>query len=200
MRGYLSVSGDTSRIPIDERTEVYRDPDSQSDSGIVAEKKGRKIALGVSDVTVSRKKNGSPPVVIEPKENFIEIHNNGNSNGVTVRTSSEKKEVKEGCVETVQSDTTISLGYNAEFRLTVETVAEVTNIEHKGDGDIEYVDGDKTVKNVDKSTEVGEDAVVNRLNTHNEEKKVAEGGSEDTMKYCERHEIAYEGEVCPRCR
>lgn len=193
MRGYISPLSSEGRISLDSKTEIYRDPEHSR--AVVAEQKGEKVRLGVSDVTVSRKKNGTAPVVLDPKDNFIEVHNNGNSNGVVIESSSGKQKVREGFVETVQTDTDLKIGYNTILCVIVETVSEVTNIEHAGEGDV--VAGDKKVENVDKSTEVGQDAVVNRLNTHNTEES---GSSEaDTKSFCEKHEIAYEGEVCPKC-
>ena len=201
MRGYLSpIGAGTGQIPVDERTEIYRDPEAEQNAALVAEKEGRKISLGVSDVTVSRKKNGVPPVLLMPKENFIEVHNNNNANCVVVKTSSKKKEIDEGFVETIQTDAELCLGYNAEFRLTVETVAEVTKI---GNVEGDYVGGDKKVENVDQSTEVGSDAVVNRLNTHNDEREGVVGDEDiddsDTVKFCEVHDIHYKGDICPEC-
>ena len=192
MRGYLSPLSSEGRISLDSRTEIYRDPEQSR--AVVAEQKGEKVELGVSDVTVSRKKNGKAPVVLDPKDNFIEVHNNGNSNGVVILSSSGKQKVKEGFVETVQTDTELKIGYNTTLSVIVETVSEVTKI---GAVEGDFVEGDKKVENVDQSTEVGEDAVVNRLNTHNTEE--SSSSDADTKNFCERHEIAYEGEVCPKC-
>ena len=216
MRGYLSPIGvGAGDIVVDDRTEIYRDTKAERNAALVAEKGGRKITLGVSDVTVSRKKDGVSPVVLLPKENFIEVHNNNNSNCVVVRTSSAKKEVDKGFVETVQTDAELCLGYNAEFRLTVETVAEVTKI---GSVEGDFVKGDKQVDEtkIDDSvinrSDIGgdggsgasvDDSVVNRSNISGGNRDGVEGDEideTDTKNYCEVHDITYRGRVCPKCK
>lgn len=160
MRGYLSAANgekDGRRIPLDSPTELYREPEEHN--RVVAESEGRVRPLGVADATVSRKKDGRAPVRLTPRSEFVEIRNDGNTNGVTVSTGGDEFEVEEGFVETVARDATISLGYRTTLRLTVEREASVEqNVVHRGDGDV--VVGDQ--KNVDRSTTVGDDNVINR--------------------------------------
>lgn len=156
MKGYVSVDkSDQGQIPIDSSTEIYRDPgDSQH---ILAEWDDKTVPLGVSDVTVSRKKGNQAPVVITPRPEFIEIHNNGNSNGITVDADGKTRDVGEGRVETVRRDAEISIGYQTDLLLTIEREAKVEqNVVNNGQGDV--VMGDS----IDKSTTVGDDNVMNR--------------------------------------
>jgi hypothetical protein len=158
MRGYLSAAdGDGGRIPLDSHAELYRKPDESN--RVVVETSGTVRPLGVADATVSRKKNGRAPVSLAPKSEFVEIRNDGNTNGVTVTTGGEEFDVEEGFVETVARDATITVGYRTTLTLTVEREATVEqNVVHRGEGDV--VVGDQT--NVDRSTTVGDDNVVNR--------------------------------------
>jgi hypothetical protein len=156
MRGYISVDrSDQGQVPVDSRTEIYRDPgDSES---ILAEWDGKTVPLGISDVTVSRKKGEQAPLVIAPRSEFIEIHNNGNSNGVTVVSEGDERDVGEGRVETVRRDAEITIGYQTELQLTIEREAKVEqNVVNKGRGDV--VMGDS----IDNSTSMGDDNVINR--------------------------------------
>jgi hypothetical protein len=158
MRGYLSVAdGDGGRIPLGSPTELYRIPDENN--RVVVESEGSVTPLGVADATVSRKKQGRAPVSFTPRSEFVEIRNDGNTNGVTVTTGGDEFDVEEGFVETVTRDATISIGYRTTVRLTVEREASVEqNVVHEGDGDV--VVGDQTT--VDRSTTVGDDNVINR--------------------------------------
>ena len=156
MRGYVSVDkSGQGQIPVDTRTEIYRDPGESE--RILAETDNQTIPLGVADVTVSRKKGDQAPVVIRPQSEFIEIRNNGNSNGVTVVSDGTTNDVAEGRVETVTRDAKISIGYQTELQLTIEREAKVEqNVVNKGEGDV--IMGD----NIDRSTSVGDDNVINR--------------------------------------
>lgn len=156
MRGYVSVEdAPQGQIPVDAQTEIYRDPgDSER---ILAETKEGTVALGIADVTVSRKKGDQAPVVIRPQSEFIEIQNNGNANGVRVVTEGETRDVGEGRVETVSRDAEISIGYQTNLLLTIEREAKVEqNVVNKGEGDV--IMGD----HVDESTTIGDDNVINR--------------------------------------
>lgn len=154
MRGYLSVSSiDSGRIPIDSWTGIYRDPGETEQ--IIVETESRTRKIGIADVTVSRKKGSDIPIVIKPREERIEIHNNGNSNGITVVSEGEKHQVSEGYIETVSSDAEITIGYNTELQLTTERDAKKQVI-NQGDGQV--VMGDS----YDQSTTVGDDNVINR--------------------------------------
>lgn len=157
MRGYVSVDrSDQGQIPLDSRTEIYRDPGESEH--ILAAWDGKEVPLGVADVTVSRKKGDQAPVVINPRSEFIEIHNNGNSNGITVvDANGSERDVGEGRVETVRRDARVSIGYQTDLQLTIEREAKVEqNVVNKGSGDV--VMGDS----VDNSTTVGDDNVINR--------------------------------------
>jgi hypothetical protein len=158
MKGYLSVQRDDGgTVEIESRATIYRSAGDSEE--ILLETNGRTVGLGVSDVTVSRKKGGQAPVVIEPSEEFIRIKNEGNANGITVRTQEEETEVEEGYVANISRDAVFSLGFNAEFRLIVERDARVEqHVVNKGDGDVVF--GDQ--QNVDNSTSVGDDNVLNR--------------------------------------
>jgi hypothetical protein len=146
MNGYLSPEqGGSGAVPIESRAGVYRDPDHGQE--IAVETEANLSYLGIADVTVSRKKGEEAPVVFRSRPESIEVRNNGNSNGVTVRTEGDTKEIEEGFSARVRRDATIKLGYQTELRLTVEREARV----EVTDGD--YVAGGKT--------EVS-DSVVNR--------------------------------------
>lgn len=137
MKGYLSPEhGGSGAIPLESRAEVYRDPNDGQE--IVVETGTAVSPLGVADVTVSRKKGDNAPVVLRSHSESIEIRNQGNSNGVTVRTEGDTQEIDEGFSARVRRDAVIELGYQTELRLTVEREARV---EVQG-GD--YVAGDKT--------------------------------------------------------
>lgn len=264
MRGYVSVdSAEKGQIPVESRTEIYRDPGDTE--RILAETDGERIPLGVADVTVSRKKGSTAPVVIEPRDGKIEVRNNGNSNGVTVVSQGIERDVPEGHVETLDSDATIAIGYQTELQLRAEREAKVEqNVVHRGQGDV--VMGDS----VDRSTTVGDDNVINRSDIGGDQPadvgddnvindsdvggsgpsgtdsgsggsqpagpdsgsagsngdtqycincgtQVAvtaafcpscgqnlgvESGAEtggDTQQFCQRHDLAYSGDVCPEC-
>jgi len=137
MKGYLSPeTTDSGVVPIESRAEVYRDPDRGQE--IVVETPTGIASLDIADVTVSRKKGDDPPVVLISQSESIEIRNQGNSNGVVVRTDGETREIDDGFSERVRRDAVIELGYQTELRLTVERDPRV---EVQG-GD--YVAGDKT--------------------------------------------------------
>jgi hypothetical protein len=134
---------------------VYRDPDRGQE--IVAESDGDVVALGVADVTVSRRDEAGAPVVIVPREEQLEIENNGNANGVTVVSAGSRTEVATGRVESVTTDATISIGYRTDLQLQIERETRLEqNVVHQGEGDV--VLGDFT----DQSTTVGDDNVMNR--------------------------------------
>jgi hypothetical protein len=156
MRGYLSAdSVDGGDVPVRSRTAVYRDPDRGQE--IVAETDDGVVPLGVADVTVSRRGDSGAPVVIVPREERIEIRNNGNANGVTVVSAGERTEVSAGRVESVTTDAAVSIGYRTELQLQIERDARLEqNVVHRGEGDV--VMGDLT----DRSTTVGDDNVMNR--------------------------------------
>lgn len=227
MRGYLSpVNKEAGKISLDSRVELYRDPGDTEQ--LIARTSDGKQRLGIRDVTVSRLKDGTPPVVIEPRQSCIEIHNKRNTNGVTVASKNTERELEKGRTATVEDTATVTLGYQAKFRLTVEREAKTEfNIQGSVTGDV--VAGDQ--KNVDDRTQVvdsvvnrsdigGEggaevdDSVVNRSDVGGEgEAEVddgvngsAAGGEEpmpsstNTQKHCEKHQQVYTGDTCPKCR
>ena len=208
MRGYLSAAdADGGRIPLDSRAELYRQPDRNN--RVVVETGGTVRPLGVADATVSRKKNGRAPVSLAPKSEFVEIRNDGNTNGVTVSTGGEEFDVEEGFVETVARDATVTVGYRTTLTLTVEREAAVErNVVHQGEGDV--VVGDQT--NVDRSTTVGDDNVVNRSAIGGDERRddrgatdsdgaVANRSADDGPTYCLDcgAKLTGPGGACPEC-
>lgn len=173
MRGYVAVENSGhGKVPVESRTEIYRDPGDTEQ--ILVETAGQTVPLSVADVTVSRKKGDKAPVVINPQSEFIEICNNGNSNGVEIISQGERVEVKEGKVETVRRDAKISIGYQTEMQLTIEREAKVEqNVVNEGSGDV--VMGDS----IDNSTSVGDDNVINRSDIGGQEP--ADVGSDNVM-------------------
>lgn len=270
MRGYVTIdSSDAGKISVESRTEVYRDPERGEQ--IVAETDGNAVPLGVADVTVSRKKGSTAPVVLNPREKRIEIHNNGNSNGVTVDSEGTEREVAEGRIETVSNDATITIGYQTTLRLTTERGAKIVN---EGSGTVVMGDDRSThvTDSVVNRSDIGgdapavvDDSVVNRpaagseanpsktnsvggrapdsesrpgpehgrasstdtqdmqfcINCGTEIRatalycphcgydlspdQVPETGTEtttsetDTQQFCQEHELAYDGDACPKC-
>jgi hypothetical protein len=156
MQGYITAEGSTKGgVPIESDTAIYRDSDESEQ--VLAQTADRIVSLGVADVTVSRKKDDTAPVVISPQSEFIEIQNNGNTNGVTVVEQGEKRSIAEGHVENVTRDASITIGYQTELQLTIERESKVEqNVVYEGDGDV--VMGDS----IDKSTSIGDDNVINR--------------------------------------
>lgn len=215
MKGYLSAERGASgrSIPLESRAEVYRDPEEGQE--IVVATEGSVSNLGISDVTVSRKKGDQAPVLIQPQSESIEIRNAGNSNAVVVSTEGDTQELEEGFSARVRRDAVIKLGYQTELRLTVEREArEEYVIEGDVDTGGDVVMGDQT--QVDQRTTV-EDVVAKDLSVSGEEPaevsdvvatdlRVGGGDegtddedSEPTKEFCERHEMAYTGPVCPKC-
>lgn len=167
MRGYLSApGGDGGQIKIESRAELYRDPGETEE--VFVETSGRAVSLGVSDVTVSRKKGDDAPIVVEPGAEYMEIHNEGNTNGVTVRTREEEMEVETGRLASIRRDAELSIGFNTELQLIVEREAKVEqNVVNEGDFDGDIVFGDQ--QNVDNRTNVGDDNVINRTDIGGDE-------------------------------
>jgi hypothetical protein len=175
MKGYLSPLGtEGGSVKVESRTEIYRSSDDTEE--ILVETGGRTLSTGVSDVTVSRKKGGEAPIVIEPGREFIGIRNAGNANGITVRTRDEETEVEEGHLVNVSRDAELVLGFNAAFELVVERDARV-EVVNQGDGDV--VLGDQ--RNVDNSTTVGDDNVVNRSDIGGDEPGSGEIGDDNVV-------------------
>lgn len=216
MRGYLTVLGKESGqlIVEDSRVELYRDPGGSH--SVYARKEDAQYDLGVSDITVSRPEDGTPPVAIEPRQACIEIHNRGNSNPVSVNCDGDSTEIKQGRTERIEDTATVSIGYQTTLQMRVEREAKrEINVAGKVEGDL--VAGDQ--QNVDKSTQVidsvvnrsdiggegepatVEDSTVNRSHVGGEGRREsgARSGRSDTKNHCERHNRVYTGEVCPEC-
>lgn len=225
MRAYLTVPDtDAGQLVVDSRVELYRDPE-QSHS-VCARRDGETHELGVSDGTVSRRKDGTPPVVIEPRESHIEVHNRRNSNGVTVECDDGRTELPKGRTETVSETAWIELGYRTTLVMRVKKEARI-NVEGPVSGDV--VTGDQT--NIDERTQVVdsvvnrseidgdgngtvEDSVVNRSQVAgdgsgtvedsvvNRSQVGAEGQPDDsdTKNRCEKHDRMYTSDVCPECQ
>lgn len=211
MRGYLSVPGsDSGRISVDSRIEIYRDAEREQE--IIARTSEGECELGVRDVTVSRSKDGTAPVIVEPRQSYIEIKNKCNSNGVTVVCDGDSTELEQGLTTTIDDTAQITIGYQTEFRLRVEKEAK-TEVNVGGDVAGDVVAGDQT--NVDESTRVVDsvvnrseisgdggakvdDSVVNRSQIGGEPTEESVSDS-DTQKHCEAHDLMYSGEICPKC-
>jgi len=160
MKAYLSPEqAESGAIPIESWAGVYRDPDNGQQ--IAVETEATVSHLGIADVTVSRKQGDGPPVVFRSQSESIEVRNQGNSNGVTVRTKSDTTEVSEGFSARISRDATIELGYQTTLQLTVEREARV----EVQNGD--YVAGDKS--------EVT-DSVLNRSNVGGDQSGDAQPG------------------------
>lgn len=205
MRAYLTVPDtDSGQLVVDSRVELYRDPERSH--SVCARREGKTHDLGVSDGTVSRRKDGTPPVVIEPRESYIEVHNRRNSNGITVKRDDGQTELPKGRTETVSDTARIELGYRTTLVMRVEKEARFNIGSVSGD----VVAGDQT--NVDERTqvvdsvvnrsEIGgngsgtvEDSVVNRSQVGGE----SQSDDSDTKGHCEEHDRIYTGEACPEC-
>lgn len=221
MKGYLSIAGESSGIPLEGRTEVYRDPEDGRQ--IVAETAQRTVELGIADPTVSRKKGSEAPVVIKPCDEHIEIRNRGNTNGVTIIDGDEEIDIEEGFLERIRRDAQLKIGYQTVLSLEVEREAKTVvegDIQSSGDvvvGDATKVDNSTTVEDsvVNRSNVGGdgsasvEDSVVNRSNVGEAESGNpgssqpdggvdAEAGSRDTQQFCETHKVSYT-DSCPEC-
>jgi|APHM01.1.fsa_nt_gi hypothetical protein len=210
MRGYLTVLGeDSGRLTVDSRVELYRDPEGSH--RVYARKEGGKHDLGISDVTVSRLQNETPPVAIESRQSCIEIHNRRNSNGVTVTSDGGEVELAKGETKLIKNTVTIDIGYQTTLHMKVEREAK-QEINVGGDVRGDLVAGDQ--RNVDDRTQVVdsvvnrsnisgeaatvEDSVVNRSQVGDEPRETAPDES-DTQTHCKRHDRMYTGEVCPEC-
>jgi len=222
MRGYLwVVDRSPGKVPIESRTEVYRDPNGTQQ--VLAATTEQTHELGVSDPTVSRRKNGQAPIEIVARDDCLEIRNERNTNGVTVRTKGDEVQLEKGYVERIRRDASVEIGYQTELRVTVERDARVEV--HGGD----YVAGDKREENTviedsvvnrsnvgtdpsspetrtgptptkkESSTTI-EDSVVNRSNVGGDPGGPRETDSDDpdTKEFCEDHQRAYT-DVCPEC-
>lgn len=212
MRGYLSVLGvDSGAIRVDSRVAIYRDPEEDSQE-IIARKPGKTHRVDVRDVTVSRLKNGTPPVIIEPRQSCIEICNRCNTNGVTVVCDDDERNLSEGRLIRVEDTSTITVGYQTEFRLTVKEEA-TTQIDIGGDVGGDVVAGDRVdrgtevidsvVNRADVGGEAGstvEDSIVNRSTVGGQAETSENSGEEsDTQNHCQEHQRMYSGDVCPDC-
>lgn len=153
MRGYLTVPGSESvDIRVDSPVEVYWD---QEDGQTIRAPKGQQeFDLGISDITVSRHKNGHPPAVINPQPSCLEVVNRGNTNGVTVVAGDTENELETGHLQRVRRDATVSLGYQTDIRLEIK---EDPRTEVSVEGNVE----ENVVMGDDESTTVT-DSVVNR--------------------------------------
>lgn len=212
MRGYLSVAeADSGSIPLDSRVGIYRD--GSGSHSVCASTAQGEHELGVSDVTVSREKNGTPAVVIEPRQSHIEIRNEQNANGVLVAGDGDRVELDKGRTTRIEDTATVRVGFHTKLRLTVEREAK-TEINVGGNVGGDVVAGDD--KSVDERTQVV-DSVVNRSeigadggaeiedsvvngSTVGPESTAESHSDSDTQNYCEVHERMYTAETCPMCQ
>lgn len=155
MKGYVSVSGsDGGELPVGSGIAVYRDP-GETQQVLAATQHGE-VRLGVTDVTVSRKSDGEPPIVIDRHSAALEVRNNGNSNALVVSMGGREFELEEGQAKRIKRDAEIAIGYQTTLLLEVEREAR-KEVNVGGDVSGDVVMGD----NVDRSTSVV-DSVVNR--------------------------------------
>lgn len=208
MKGYLTPEqGGTGAVPIESRTEVYRDPESGQEVTVATN--GSESRLGVADVTVSRKKDGTAPVVLKPESECIEVRNRGNSNGVVVRTEGDQQEIEEGFSARLRRDAVLKIGHQTRLRLTVEREAREEyviggDVDADGDvvmGDQRHVDNRQSYEdfvakevdtNGDSPTEI-QDGVIGDMSGAGEE-----SSDSPTKNICDEHG-AYTGPVCPDC-
>lgn len=119
MQAYLSPIGsdadDLRRIVIDDSIGVYRDGND-----IVATVEDQTLDLGVRDPTVSRMKDGSPPIQFDLNDERVLVRNAGNTNGVTIDTGIRSMSVEPGSRCEVTQDCTIEAGFNTELQLSIE--------------------------------------------------------------------------------
>jgi hypothetical protein len=203
MRGYLSLAGRSVEIPVESTTEVYRDPDDSQE--ILVETGDDVRSLGISDPTVSRKKDESAPVQFVPQSEAIEIQNRGNSNGVTLDPNGKDVEIGDGYSRRVQHATAVQIGYHTTLELTVEREAryDIRGVE----GDVvtgQQTKVDDSVVGPDAnvgggSTEVTDSVVGPRADVGGNSEDGTKQESTDTQGYCQTHQISYTGDHCPKC-
>lgn len=212
MKAFVSPEGGSAgEVALESRAAVYRDPDRGQE--VAVETGGTVRHLGVADATVSRKKGEEPPVVLEPRSECVVVRNEGNANGVTVRTEGDETDVEEGFGVRVRRDAVVEVGYQTTLHVTVEREArEEYVIEGGVDADGDVVMGDQTT--VDNRTSV-EDVVAKDLDVSGEgaadvrdavASDVDVGGDAgtdadagDTRSVCSEHGVAYTGPECPEC-
>lgn len=118
MRAYLSpVNGDADqirRVVVESAVRIYR-----SGYEVVAEVDDQLIELGLSDVTVSGRKDGEAPVLFVPQGDGIDIRNVESRNPILVSTGIERYAIETGDHQTVVHDCTVTIG-SSEFRLLME--------------------------------------------------------------------------------
>ena len=119
MAGHLAPAGDSEeRVPIEGPVSIYRDP--ERDEEIVASSEGEETPLGIYDISASRMKDGSAPVVVEPPSDGVEIRNEGSTSDVVVRVGNEERSLDEGSETRVSNHAAVDIGYSA----TLEVVPE----------------------------------------------------------------------------
>jgi|GEM_PF-6350262 len=221
MRGYLSPVGQDSEIPVEDVTEVYRDPGDTQD--VLVEFDGRTVSLGVADPTVSRKKDGQAPVRIVPQSEALELQNRGNTNGIAVNPSGRDVEIEEGYSRRIQDTTVFQIGYQTRLKLTVEREERFGHVEGDvmlggtkvndavvgpeaqiGAGADSGGDGAGATK-IDDSV-VGPDADVGGGDTTVTDSVVGsrasvggDGEETDTESFCSTHQLTYRTPECPKC-
>lgn len=194
MHAYLRV-GEGGELPLDEPVGIYRDPGDAH--RLVASVGGTEHRLSVSDPTVSRRSDSGPPIEIVPRDRWVEVHNNGNENGVDVATSEGTETVRDGFASRIERDATLEIGARTRLQIVVEREAgtEEYNVTHEGDGDV--VMGDKSVTTHDERTSVGDNSVIEGDVARDVE--ASDGGDDESESYCDRHDRTFNGAVCPDC-
>lgn len=119
MQAYLSPIGsdaeDLRRIVIEDSIGVYRDGND-----VIAQVGNQTLDLGISDPTVSRAKDGSPPIEFDLSDGRVVVKNTGNTNGVTIDTGIRSISIEDGSAHEVTQDCTVEAGFNTELQLSIE--------------------------------------------------------------------------------
>jgi len=119
MVGHLAPVGDSEEeIPIEGRVSIYRDP--ERDEEIVASSEGEETPLGIYDISASRMKDGSAPVVVEPASDGVEIRNEGSTSDIVVRVGNEERSLDDGSETRIDTDAAVDIGYSAILEIFLE--------------------------------------------------------------------------------
>lgn len=119
MDGYISIADEENEVQVvavENEVGFYRGEDHK----IFLEKGDGDHELGVRDVTVSSRRSDGPPITIRSNEKSLSIHNNDNTNAITVRSLRDEAKISKDEYKDVRDDCLIELGYTAEVLLTVE--------------------------------------------------------------------------------
>ncbi|PSQ15476.1 hypothetical protein BRD00_14390 [Halobacteriales archaeon QS_8_69_26] len=122
MKGIISPAEDdgSTSAEFDGKAEIYRMDDGSH--RVVASTDDGETPLGPADVTVSRKKGGTPPVELVARDDGVAIRNNRNRNAVEVVTMGGGRtyQVGAGDAITVENDAVVEVGHHTSLRVGVE--------------------------------------------------------------------------------